>query len=250
MVYNTLVEKVKTVMNIAICDNDMDFVLKLKACIDDYLARSNLAGFYELFSSPAKLLDADLLAADVVFLDVDMPEINGIEAAACLRQKYPDVVLVFVTDYIEYAPAGYRVDAFRYLLKSRLALELSGALDEIVDKLYVDQATIQVRSRSEDVPLQLKDIVYIEGTGRRRVLVHLAGVEAPMECGGKLTEFEDALKSDGFLRLQRSFLANMRHIKKISGYTAYLDDGTELKVSDRNYNALRNTFLAWKGRHI
>jgi len=133
MVYNTLVEKVKTVMNIAICDNDMDFVLKLKACIDDYLARSNLAGVYELFSSPAKLLDADLLAADVVFLDVDMPEINGIEAAGLLRRKYPDVVLVFVTDYIEYAPAGYRVDAFRYLLKSRLALELSGALDEIVD---------------------------------------------------------------------------------------------------------------------
>ena len=163
---------------------------------------------------------------------------------------YPDVVLVFVTDYIEYAPAGYRVDAFRYLLKSRLELELSDALDEIVDKLYVGQATIQVKSRSEDVPLQLKDIVYIEGTGRRRVLVHLAGVEAPMECSGKLTEFEDALKSDGFLRLQRSFLANMRHIKKISGYTAYLDDGTELKVSDRNYNALRNTFLAWKGRHI
>ena len=121
-------------MNIAICDNDMDFVLKLKACIDDYLARSNLAGVYELFSSPAKLLDADLLAADVVFLDVDMPEINGIEAAGLLRRKYPDVVLVFVTDYIEYAPAGYRVDAFRYLLKSRLALELSDALDEIVDK--------------------------------------------------------------------------------------------------------------------
>ena len=71
-----------------------------------------------------------------------------------------------------------------------------------------------------------------------------------MECSGKLTEFEDALKSDGFLRLQRSCLANMRHIKKISSYTAYLDDGTELKVSDRNYNALRNTFLAWKGRHI
>lgn len=90
-------------MNIAICDNDMDFVLKLKACIDDYLARSNLAGVYELFSSPAKLLDADLLAADVVFLDVDMPEINGIEAAGLLRRKYPDVVLVFVTDYIEYA---------------------------------------------------------------------------------------------------------------------------------------------------
>ena len=106
MVYNTLVEKVKTVMNITICDNDMDFVLKLKACIDDYLARSNLAGVYELFSSPAKLLEADLLAADVVFLDVDMPEINGIEAAGLLRRKYPDVVLVFVTDYICAVPRG------------------------------------------------------------------------------------------------------------------------------------------------
>ena len=108
MVYNTLVEKVKTVMNIAICDNDMDFVLKLKACIDDYLARSNLAGVYELFSSPAKLPEAEILGEDVGLLCGGGPVLNGIEAAGLLRRKYPDVVLVFVTDYIEYAPAGYR----------------------------------------------------------------------------------------------------------------------------------------------
>ena len=237
-------------MKIAICDNDMGFVLKLKALIDDYFARCNLTGDYLLFSSPAKLLETDLPAADVIFLDVDMPEINGIEAAGCLRQKYPELVLVFVTDYIEYAPAGYRVDAFRYLLKSRVSQELNSILDEIVDRLYVDQAAIQVKAGGEDVLLRLKDIVYMEGTGRRRVLVHLAGEEKPLECSGKLAEFEDRLKNDGFLRLQRSFLANARHIKKISGYTAFLDNGAELKVTDKNYNQLRSAFLNWKGKKL
>ena len=237
-------------MKAAICDNDTAFIGKLKNCIGDYFARSDLAGEFALFSSPVKLLEADLSAVDVVFLDVDMPEMDGIEAAGHLRRKYPDVLLVFVTDYIEYAPAGYRVDAFRYLLKSRMPQELSGILDEVVEKLFVDQTTIRVKSNGEDTLLQLKDIIYIEGTARRMVLAHLVGETEPLECSGKLAEFEDRLKNDGFLRLQRSFLANIRHIKKISGYTAFLDDGTELKVSDKNYNQLRSSFLAWKGNRL
>lgn len=250
MLISKTLEKVKIVMKVAICDNDTDFILKLKNCIGDYFAHSNLIGEFVLFSSPVKMLEADLSAVDVVFLDVDMPEINGIEAAGYLRQKLPDVMLVFVTDYIEYAPAGYRVDAFRYLLKSRMSQELNSILDEIVDKLYVDQSTIQVKSQGEDILLPLKNIVYIEGTGRRMVLVHLVGEGNPLECSGKLSDFESQLNDSGFLRLQRSFLANIRHIKKISSYTAFLDNGTELRVTDKNYNQLRNSFLSWKGNRL
>ena len=158
MLYNKLSGKVKIVMKIAMCDNDMSFVLKLKNLIDDYCAHCNLIVDYSLLSSLTKLLRADLSAVDVIFLDVDMPEMNGIEAAGYLRQKYSDMVLVFVTDYIEYAPAGYRVDAFRYLLKSRISQELNSILDEIVDRLYVDQATMQVKSQGEDILLQLKTL--------------------------------------------------------------------------------------------
>ncbi len=237
-------------MKAAICDNDTAFIGKLKNCIGDYFARSDLAGEFALFSSPVKLLEADLSAVDVVFLDVDMPEMDGIEAAGHLRRKYPDVLLVFVTDYIEYAPAGYRVDAFRYLLKSRISQELDSILDEIVDKLYIDRSTIQVKSQGDDILLPLKNIVYIEGTGRRMVLVHLAGGGAPLECSGKLSELECRLKDRGFLRLQRSFLANIRHIRKISSYTAYLDNGTELRVTDKNYDQLRSSFLSWKGSRL
>lgn len=245
-----ILEKVRPAMKVAICDNDMGFVIKLKNSIDDHFAYHDIRNEYSLFDSSVKLIEAELSQIDVLFLDIDMPEINGIEAARCLRKKYPDMILVFVTDYIEYAPAGYRVEAFRYLLKSRLDRELSCILDEIMDKLYADQAAIQVKSRGEYILLQLKNIVYIEGTGRRMVLVHLTGEKTPLECSGKLAEFEDRLINEGFLRLQRSFLANIRHIKKISSYTACLDNGTELKVTDKNYNRLRSSFLAWKGKNI
>lgn len=88
-----------------------------------------------MFRLPVKLIETGLSSVDVIFLDVDKPEMNGIEAAGRLRQKYPNVVLAFATDCIEYAPAGYKVDAFRYLLKSRIVQELDKTLDEIVDKL-------------------------------------------------------------------------------------------------------------------
>lgn len=56
--------------------------------------------------------------------------------------------------------------------------------------------------------------MYIEGTGHRMVLVHLVGQEKPLECSGKLAELDERLINDGFHRLQRSFLANIRHIKR------------------------------------
>ena len=118
-------------MKAAICDNDTAFIGKLKNCIGDYFARSDLAGEFALFSSPVKLLEADLSAVDVVFLDVDMPEMDGIEAAGHLRRKYPDVLLVFVTVYIDSAPAGDTVGAFRYLLDTRNYQELYNIIDAI-----------------------------------------------------------------------------------------------------------------------
>lgn len=186
----------------------------------------------------------------MLFLDISVPGINGIEAARRIRRKYGGIILVFVTDYIEYAPEGYRVDAFRYLLKSRMDRELDYILGEIEEKLYAERESVQVKCRGADAVLRLRDILYIEGTGRRIVLVHMAGEAQPLECSGKLSEFEARLGGSGFLRLQRSFLANMRHIKRISGYRAFLDNGEELKVMDRDYNRLRSRFLAWKGDSI
>ena len=70
-----------------------------------------------IFSHPQDLLNSNLGTLHAVFLDIDMPEMNGLEVASQIRQHYPDLILVFITAFLQFAPSGYKVSAFRYILK-------------------------------------------------------------------------------------------------------------------------------------
>ena len=110
-----------------------------------------------------------------------MPEFNGLDVAKVLHQRYPEMILIFVTFFIKYAPSGYKVNAFRYLLKTQLDEELSDCLDDLQEKLYDTNRTIQIRQRDRILPLAIKSILYFEGTSQRRVQVFLLNGET-IEC--------------------------------------------------------------------
>lgn len=235
-------------MNIVICDDSAVFASELRRKISDICAKRDWPLECRLYHNPQVVLDSNLSSVQAIFLDIDMPMLNGLELAKKLREKYPELVLIFVTAYIEYAPAGYRVDAFRYILKSQIGTELEEVLDEVQQKIYGDNETILVHQREQDTILLTKNILYIEGTPNRMVLLYLSSAATPMKCIGKLSEYEERLKGKGFLRLQKSFLANMLHIKRMSNYIVTMRDGTQLKTSERNYSDISDMYLQWKGR--
>ena len=236
-------------MTIAICDDNHDFSQLLYFKIMDYFAKIDKQCQCSIFSSPDSLLNAPLTTTHVIFLDVDMPGMNGIDVAHELRVKYPNIFIVFVTAWIEYAPAGYCVNAFRYLLKQHLDDELSQCIDDIRDKMAQSLEHIQLQGREYSFEVALNDIVFFEGSSYRMVLLHSTDGKV-IECKGGLSELEAAIKDKGFLRLQRSFLANMRYILTMKNYNAVLKDGTMLKISERNYSKISNQYLIWKGKQL
>lgn len=239
-------------MKIAICDDNPAFMQQLCQLIRGHSALNDWMCEYSLYQFPEKLLNSDLSGVHVVFLDIDMPGINGIEVASRLRKLYPELIIVFVTAFIEYAPAGYCVEAFRYLLKSSIASELPACLDAIKRKLYDTQESISVQIPNQTIQVQLKEIIYIEGASNRHVFIRLfsRSSENPMECLGKLSDFEHQLSEKGFLRIQRSYLVNMHYINKMSNYYAILCNGESLKVSERNYAQISRQYIMWKGQQL
>lgn len=235
-------------MNIVVCDDEALFVDRLEREIKLYIAKKDLTCQIRKFRRSRDLLAADLSDCHVLFLDIDMPEINGIDTARELRQNYPDLILIFVTGWIEYAPAGYRVNAFRYLLKKQLPEELWSCLDEVREKLAENAETILVHTRDCNLEVAVRSILYFEGTPRRSVLLYLKQPSAPIECSGKLADYEADLAEKGFLRLQKSYLANMDNIVKIRNYQAVLQNGVALKVSERQYAQVCQKFLMWRKR--
>ena len=249
-----MVEKKKTrmvicgTMNVVICDDEKYIVDMLERQIRDYAAYTDFKLAIHTFLSAKALLSADLSDCNALFLDIDMPEMTGLEAARLIRVNYPDLILVFITGWIEYAPAGYRVNAFRYLLKKNLAEELPLCLDEVREKMFENAAMVTIQTRERTLEIPIKNILYLEGTSHRSVYLHLAKGQKVIECVGKLADYEALLSGSGFLRLQKSYLANMEHIVKIRNYLALMRDGTELKVSERQYAGVKKQFLLWRGR--
>lgn len=236
-------------MNIIICDDNKAFTQLLHSKIIDYFAQIDKQCECQIFTSPEALLNSDLSAAHVVFLDVDMPGLNGIDTARELRKVYPDLYLVFVTGWIQYAPAGYCVNAFRYLLKQRLNEELFSCIDAIRDKMTRNQERICLYGREAPFEIMLDEIVYFEGSSYRMVQLHSIS-DKIIECKGKLSEIEALLKNSGFLRIQKSFIVNMRYILQIKNYKAVLVNGASLKTTERGYSQICSEFIIWKGQQL
>ncbi|MEG0269318.1 MAG: LytTR family DNA-binding domain-containing protein [Clostridia bacterium] len=237
-------------MNIIICDDHPVFTTELKQMLSAYFSDMDWPISCETYTSAHDVLDLDLSMVHAAFLDIDMPVMNGLELASILRRQYPQLIIIFVTSYIEYAPAGYRVDAFRYLLKTNLEKDLPTILDELWQKLYFSQESVSLRSTNGTVFTPIKNIVYLEGTPSRHTLVHLLNPRNSLTCIGKLTEYEEMLLCKGFLRIQRSFVVNMQHISRISGYQVVLRSGEQLRATEKNYTQLCGAFLQWKGAQL
>lgn len=205
-----------------------------------------------VFTSSEDLLHMDLSEINVAFLDIDMPKINGLQIAKELRKRYPEMIIIFVTSWIKYAPEGYEVNALIYLMKDRLPRELDSCLDAIQERLFENQETLKFQSRDGIIEVSLKNIIYIEGTSWRYVLLHLNNPlnSKEIECVGKLETYELRLQENGFLRLQKSFLVNMHYIARITNYYAYLQDGQKIKVSEKKYKEICKRYLSWKGNYL
>lgn len=238
-------------MRIAICDDNTAFVDTIVREITRWSAVLDLESDYLRFSSSKALLEHDLSSVQVLFLDIEMPKYNGIEVAHKIRENHPDIILVFVTSWLQYAPAGYRVNAFRYLLKNRLADELPQCLNEIRQKICETDKSIILQQRERSQEILIKDILYCEGTPHRSVLVHcLSMPDKALECTGKLRDYENRLAAHGFLRIQKSYLVNMAHIDRIKNHMAVLRNGNTLKVSEKNYSNVCKQFLMWRGTKL
>lgn len=237
-------------MNIALCDDNPAFLRQLREAIMDICAAKDWPCSCICYSSPRELLAADLSSIQVLFLDVDMPGINGLETAHLLRKTHRELIIVFVTGFIEYAPAGYDVAAFRYLLKPELKIKLAQCMRDIWDNLYTSHDTIRVQMLDHDTKMRVHDILYIEGTSQRHTLLHTTlDPDSPLECKGLLAEYESKLADKGFLRIQRSYLVNMAHIEDIRNYNAILDNGSSLRVSRSSYGRICERFVLWEGEH-
>ena len=221
-------------MKIAICDNSIEDIKKLHKCISEH-EKYNIFDVLE-FTSPTMLLDEISKGKrfDIIFLDVDMPDINGIELGKRIRSFLEKSFIIFVTNYPQYALDAYDCAAYHYLIKPIDTKKLHSTLEKIITNYVNKNAEYIIRGRFENVRVLVNDILYVEYF-RKHVCFHIDGPKREQyEVIGNLTEIYDKFKPLGFFRCHQAFIVNLEKINKFDGYNAILVNGETIPISVRN----------------
>lgn len=217
-------------MHIAICDDEEIFRAYLRELlIKESFAQGTDIQVTEYASGKAILeaFDREAFRMDVLFLDIRMPEPDGLETARLLREKGAGCLLVFLSSLSEYARKGYEVKAFRYLLKEEAERELPRVMEECRRELSgADYFTFSHGHRNYSI--RKREILYFESR-KRLIFLHTAGENYSFYQ--KLDALEAFLAGDAFLRCHKSFLVQERYVKSWKDNSLWLEDGTQLPVS-------------------
>lgn len=234
-------------IKIAICDDEEYYRNRIGKLLDAYMREHGLDGVMDLFSSGKEFLAKreNIVRYDVVFMDINMDEMDGIETAMRMRKYHSDTCLVFVTAYMDYVLEGYKAEAVRYLMKDALDTALPECMDAVQKKLKMKSMTFSFVEGSRK--LYIDNILYVESSRHKSVFTYLAAETAQYQIYEKLDVIEKRLEGCGFLRIHKSYLVNMKHIKIISNYMARLDSGEEFPIPRLKFRAVKEAFTAYKG---
>lgn len=235
-------------LRIAILEDDNDDAARLT----DYLRRyeTNLKGTQtfeiEHTADCLEFLDNYKPDYDIIFFDIEMPHINGMEAAKKIYRSDKDVIIIFVTNLEQYAIQGYQIDALGYLLKPLSYRNLADIMDKSLRRIAKrDNQTITLLSGENIVRLPTADILYIEVIGH---ILTYHTMQGEYRMRGKLSEKETELAPRGFARCNKGYLVNLQHVKNINKGVVTVGN-TELLISRGKQKAFMEQFLQWLSDH-
>lgn len=235
-------------VRIAICDDEEYYQIHIKHIIEMYLQNRRIMYHISTFFSGEDFCEQnrDSVEYDIVFLDIEMNKMNGMEVAYKIRELNPETEIVFVTVMMEYALEGYHVNARRYLLKENL------------ERLIPECLSIILKSRNQYLSERRKfsfiggereiivsDVYYVESKLHKLCFVR---AEDNLYMYAKLNQVESELEQYGFVRTHQSYLVNMRFIIKINNYLLYLSNGDRIPVVKSRYSSVKDKFLRFKER--
>lgn len=237
-------------MTIAICDDEKEIRELLKNKIEICYPEAHIV----LFGTGKELL-ASGEKADLLFLDIQMPGVNGMETARELRKTNQKMILIFVTAWEEYVFEAFDVDAFHYLVKPFTDEKFYNVLQKAVRQYREGCRSRQtgtsgeedrflfIKARGMSTKVFLKDIIYAE-VFNRKIVLHTR--QGEIEYYGKLSALEEQLGED-FFRTHRAYLVHFKYVVKYDAASIVLEQGSVLMAKSR-YAAFVKQYLRYNQR--
>ena len=233
----------KSMLNIAICDDSREDRKRLRKFLEE---TGFLVSIQEFESGEALLrLEENF---PVIFLDIDMKGISGIETARLLRKKDKKAKIIYVTAYDDFREYAFSVHAFAYFVKPLDGEKIRQILKEAME--YTEEemdVLLGFETETGFRKIGSRDILYLEYRNRKVRLVTLAGEFWLRESIGAM---EKRLAPYGFYMPHKSFVVNFFHVKNLKGYDITMSDGSLVPLSQKKSSVFREELAVWLSEQI
>lgn len=227
-------------INIAVVDDEKTIREQVKKLIEDRQPDCRI----DTWSAGEDLLGAGKYY-DIVFLDIQMEGMNGIDTARALRKKTEDIVLIFITGVKEYVFDAFDVAAFHYLLKpieeEKFTAVYKRAVSEAVKSKKQSQKLLFLKTKSRKITLDQKSILYIESRGKK---VEIHTTTGMVEVYAAIRELEKQLIGI-FYRCHRGYLVNMAFVVQYCNDSITLSNGETLILAKEKYSEFVKVYMRY-----
>lgn len=227
-------------IRIAICEDEKEQQELLEGYINQAFKSLSLQYKLDIFSSGEELLESYSKDFDMVLLDIQLGEINGMNTARKIRLLDNKVEIIFITSLIEYALEGYEVRAYRYLVKPVKYEKLKDNIINCIKEVEIKNKYIIVKEQGNQIKLDINEITYIE-VQKENITIHT--LTKTYKTKGTMSNFENDIDCSRFFRCHKSFLVNLDHVKSIKQYVAILETSEEVPVSRYRFKETKEKFF-------
>ncbi len=202
-------------LRIAVVDDEQEQRVLLENCLHRYEQENSQHFDISLFADAQKFLRQDPGEFDIVLLDIQMPGLDGMTVAHQLRQRNRQLVLIFITNMVQFAIEGYAVDAMDFIVKPVSYYRLAASLTKARSRLQTEQGVpLVLHTKDGTYRLDSARVHYIEMLNHHTIFHTEDGV---FDTTGSLKKLEEQLAGQNFARCNNGYLVNLRYVRSVEG---------------------------------
>lgn len=226
-------------MQIAICDDEKIIRDIVKEKCEEYFRGRDISYTILMFRNGVELVQYKG-NIDIIFLDVEMPQVDGLLTAQYLRDKNIEIPIIFLTSHAELMHKAFKVKAFRYLLKPISRTDFIEALANAIQEVMAKKIIVKYKETSSVI--NVKDIFYIESLGDNTA-IHAKNQY--FISNEPLKNWVEVLGDQVFFQTHKSYLVNLHYVKKIEKGMVYLSYEYSVPVSVRNTKKIKEKMVEY-----
>lgn len=229
-------------MKIAICDDEKLYVEKVYEIVNSFFTTQDINADIYTFSCGEDLVACDEIF-DIVFLDIEMGEMNGIATAQLLNQKSKHTKIFIFTSYNQYLDDAMDLQVFRYIDKTGTSERIVSGLKKAVERLQMNGIYITIRG-NEKIIISKNDIVYVEVKYKK---VYVQTISERYVVREKMEFFKNVLNAFNFVIPHSSYIINLEYVTRVKRDSVELNGSYNVSIAPKRQTEFKKKFAAFMG---